>query len=244
MFNNLNHNQGGDEKAVDDIFAETEHPVQTRDIKTQSAGLSAQTNEEDDYSHGNKSQSQKTKMILILALAIIILGVAVYLVYTKLMQSAADNDLVPSEAAQELKTTKEPVVEPPLVVENDNIIVPQSEDLVTPAAGQPIVPEKPPIEIDSDSDGLTDDNEATLKTNPLSADTDGDGLTDYQEVITFNTNPNSIDSDGDGLTDYEEVAVYNSQPLIVDTDGDGYADGEEVKNGYNPAGEGMLGNKY
>lgn len=64
-------------------------------------------------------------------------------------------------------------------------------------------------------------------------DTDGDGLTDEQE-ITLGTNIQSTDSDSDGLFDFEEVKIYKTDPLNADTDGDGYKDGEEVGAGYNP----------
>lgn len=65
--------------------------------------------------------------------------------------------------------------------------------------------------VDSDSDGLSDDEESTL-----------------------GTNPNLIDSDNDGLNDYEEVKIYLTNPLNPDSDGDGYLDGAEVKSGYDP----------
>ena len=39
-----------------------------------------------------------------------------------------------------------------------------------------------PQPVDTDGDGLTDDQEATLGTNPNLADTDGDGLSDALEV--------------------------------------------------------------
>ncbi|MEE8167761.1 MAG: hypothetical protein V3T58_02670 [Candidatus Hydrothermarchaeales archaeon] len=39
----------------------------------------------------------------------------------------------------------------------------------------------PPPPIDTDGDGLTDEQEKLLKTNPYSADTDGDGLMDAQD---------------------------------------------------------------
>lgn len=64
-------------------------------------------------------------------------------------------------------------------------------------------------------------------------DSDGDGLTD-QEEINLGTNINLPDSDNDGLFDYEEVKVYKTDPLNPDTDNDGYKDGEEVKAGYDP----------
>lgn len=71
--------------------------------------------------------------------------------------------------------------------------------------------------VDSDSDGLTDDEEATL-----------------------GTNLQSVDTDNDGLFDREEVKVYHTNPLNPDTDGDGYQDGYEVINHMNPRGAGTL----
>jgi len=64
-------------------------------------------------------------------------------------------------------------------------------------------------------------------------DSDGDGLSDQEESV-LGTNPNLIDSDNDGLSDYEEVTIYFTDPLNPDTDGDGYLDGAEVKAGYDP----------
>lgn len=76
-----------------------------------------------------------------------------------------------------------------------------------------------PIVADADKDGLTDDREAQLKTNPKLADTDGDELSDY-----------------------DEVTIYHTNPLVQDTDGDGFPDGAEVKSGNNPTGPGKLNN--
>lgn len=64
-------------------------------------------------------------------------------------------------------------------------------------------------------------------------DSDNDGLTDDEEV-TLGTNPHLVDSDNDGLPDKEEVKIYQTDPLNPDTDGDSYKDGEEVYAGYNP----------
>lgn len=81
---------------------------------------------------------------------------------------------------------------------------------------------------DSDGDGLTDDEEAKLGTDPFNKDTDGDGLTDGEEVKTYKTNPLNPDSDFDGLKDGEEVLTYKTNPLARDTDNGGVADGHEV----------------
>ncbi len=70
-------------------------------------------------------------------------------------------------------------------------------------------------------------------------DSDGDGLTDQEESIAGSNSLNP-DTDGDGLGDREEVKVYLTDPLDPDTDGDTFLDGQEVVNGYNPRGEGKL----
>ncbi len=81
---------------------------------------------------------------------------------------------------------------------------------------------------DSDGDGLTDDEEAKLGTDPFNKDTDGDGLTDGDEVKVYKTNPLNPDTDFDGLKDGEEVLTYKTNPLERDTDKGGVADGHEV----------------
>jgi serine/threonine protein kinase len=79
---------------------------------------------------------------------------------------------------------------------------------------------------DSDGDGLSDLQEASLGTDPLKADTDGDTLKDNDE-LTYKTDPLNPDSDGDGLNDGGEIG-YGANPLAVDTDGDTLPDGKEV----------------
>ena len=81
---------------------------------------------------------------------------------------------------------------------------------------------------DSDGDGLTDDEEAGLGTDPLNKDTDADGLTDGDEVKVHKTNPLNPDTDFDGLKDGQEVLTYKTNPLDRDTDKGGVADGHEV----------------
>ena len=51
---------------------------------------------------------------------------------------------------------------------------------------------------DDDNDGLTDEEEATLGTNPRRADTDGDGVNDKADAFP-NDETESVDADGDGV---------------------------------------------
>ncbi len=87
---------------------------------------------------------------------------------------------------------------------------------------------------DQDGDGLLDDTETALGTDPLDADSDDDGLDDGDEVNVLATNPLDPDSDDDELSDGDEVATYATDPLDIDSDDDGYSDGEEVVAGSNP----------
>lgn len=88
------------------------------------------------------------------------------------------------------------------------------------------------IAVDSDNDGLSNDDEADLGTDPNVADTDGDGLRDGAEVVSGG-NPLRADTDGDGLLDGAEVA-RGTRLDLPDTDGDGLSDSAEVLLGSNP----------
>lgn len=81
---------------------------------------------------------------------------------------------------------------------------------------------------DTDRDGLTDDFEEKIGTDPNNPDTDGDGLKDGEEVNAYKTDPKNPDTDADGLQDGAEVKTYSTNPLNPDTDGDQLLDGEEV----------------
>lgn len=74
-------------------------------------------------------------------------------------------------------------------------------------------------------------------TTTAAVDTDGDGLSDQRE-LELGTNPKVADTDGDGVSDGDEVLKYGTNPLNPDTDGDGYPDGAEISKGYNPLGPG------
>jgi len=74
--------------------------------------------------------------------------------------------------------------------------------------------------IDSDSDGLGDNEEKSLGTNPKIFDTDGDGLSDFQEVKTTKTNPLNKNTDEDRLDDKDdpEPLKTNSAELKIESE--------------------------
>ena len=85
---------------------------------------------------------------------------------------------------------------------------------------------------DADGDGLTNDDEAELGTDPLDADTDDDGLSDGDEVgedATYDegeeTDPLNADTDGDGVLDGTELGVVEG---VADPDGDGPMEGTDM----------------
>ena len=129
-----------------------------------------------------------------------------------------------------------------------------------PKAASPVTVTSDPAKADTDGDGLSDYEEAKLKTNPTSKDTDGDGLTDYEEVKGFKlrdlttpimTDPTKMDTDNDKRSDGEEAdrvgpimvirmpgkAPYQvfSHPLNADADFDYLVDGDEQTAGTHPA---------
>ncbi len=81
--------------------------------------------------------------------------------------------------------------------------------------------------IDSDGDGLTDEQELALGLNIFFADTDGDGMDDRFEVIHgFNPHDDGdrwLDSDSDGRSNYSEYQD-GTDPNNSDTDSDGVVD--------------------
>jgi hypothetical protein len=87
-----------------------------------------------------------------------------------------------------------------------------------------------PLNNDTDNDGLDDGLEVELGISPVDFDTDDDGLGDGREV-ELGTSALDIDSDDDGLEDGFEVNSFGTDPLIVDTDLDGLSDKEEQNHG-------------
>lgn len=71
---------------------------------------------------------------------------------------------------------------------------------------------KAEYEIDRDLDGIKNEEEARLKTNPDNPDSDGDGILDNDEITIYKTNPLKADTDNDGTSDGRE-ATLGRDPL-------------------------------
>ncbi len=150
--------------------------------------------------------------ILITVLLIVILGGLFggggWFVYTRFIKKS-------STELQNIKNNQTPEVSLPAQSPDNLVTIPTpNENLSGNATDTKLLFGEP---IDSDGDGLTDDREKELITDPTNWDTDHDGLSDY-----------------------DEVTIWKTDPKNQDTDGDTYQDGAEVKNGYNPAGPGKI----
>lgn len=98
--------------------------------------------------------------------------------------------------------------------------------------------------VDSDGDGVADQDEQAIGTDPTLTDTDADGISDGVEVrMGLKPQPGNIDvvrgcsftsdTDGDRLNDCEE-RVLGTDACITDTDGDSAPDLVEFLQGTNP----------
>jgi hypothetical protein len=161
------------------------------------------------------SSAQKLFVLVLLLLGLALVGLGAYFSYQAL-GGPADGQETPAEPGAQ---DQEPGTSPP----SGDRDADQNEEEPEPAAdpepeSEPEdEPSQPEPVLDSDSDGLTDAEEAELGTDPVEPDTDGDGLFDR-----------------------EEVRVYETDPTNPDTDSDGYEDGAEVDAGYDPNGPGKL----
>ena len=81
-------------------------------------------------------------------------------------------------------------------------------------------------QLDTDGDGLTDQYEISIKTDPYNPDSDGDRSWDGVET-QVGSNPLIPDTDADGLMDGSE-ALPCPDPLNPNSDKDGIIDGKDL----------------
>jgi hypothetical protein len=101
--------------------------------------------------------------------------------------------------------------------------------------------------VDSDGDGLADEVENLIGTDPFLQDTDNDGFSDLLEHSLSQSgfdpldptdadckgDNDRFDDDGDGLRNCEEI-FFGTNSRLYDSDNDGFGDGIEVLYGSNP----------
>lgn len=94
-------------------------------------------------------------------------------------------------------------------------------------------------DVDTDGDGLSDEQESVYYTDPNNPDTDGDDFLDSVEINTGhspharNKKMHENDYDSDGLNDLLEIE-FGTDLGLADSDGDGHTDYQEVMKAYDP----------
>jgi len=159
-------------------------------------------------------KNKKFFVIGLIALVVIVVAVGGWFTYAKFFQTN-DQEAAPKNLnTNQVVNTNQNITQPVNTNLSETTMVNTNTDTKVN-----VFPTEPEVDLDSDGDGLTDQEEKDLGTDPESPDTDNDELFDREEVMTFKTDP-----------------------LDADTDGDGYSDGQEVKAGYDPNGPGKLYN--
>jgi hypothetical protein len=211
------------------------------EIVTKHVGLGASSDpsilneDEDDDKKGGKIFT-----IIVVVMVVVIVGLLGFLVYSKFFQPEVEPKIAEEEEETGAKEDSEMEEEAEKEDEKKQEAASEEEDEFLDYVSLVPGEEEPESDFtDEDLEGELINEDTNLK---ATIDSDKDGLTDEEELL-YNTNPLNPDTDGDGLSDYEEVKIYNTDPLNPDTDGDGYLDGEEVNNGYNPNGPGKLSDK-
>ena len=101
-------------------------------------------------------------------------------------------------------------------------------------------------DLDDDNDGVLDNQEIAIKTDPLNSDTDKDKIEDGIDVFPLDKTESrdtdkdgigdnkDLDADNDELTNEEEIYKYGTNPLNQDSDNDELIDKKEIYLGTDP----------
>lgn len=214
---------------VEDMFSGTDNPY-TMPRSGQPMGNIPRYPMKNPNMYGSGFSFGKLLLPMLALVVLVLLGIAGWLSYSYLYsKNSSDlsglntnqapinnevvnpvnsNSAVPSDFPTETTqvSTSAPLVAPP------GVPIPVINSSANPANNQ-IATSSSQMK-DSDSDGLNDEEERRIGTDPLNPDTDSDGLIDFSEV--------------------DSVKGYHTNPLNPDTDGDGFKDGQEVINGFDP----------
>lgn len=223
MFDEVNNNKISE---PEDILAQAEGPVEPVQIKSALANQKlrpvAKSAEKSELEEENLEPeieitppllSRKSVFIIVGVVLILVVGIGAAIVVWRSAKKTPGAVTIPLPA-------NKPTVPP-------SAVSPLPTSPQTPSVAEVTIPLEQPVSAP-----------ATV-TPPQPVDTDGDGLSDEEET-KYGTDIQKNDTDNDELTDYEEIMIWKTNPLNPDTDGDGFNDGLEVKNNYNPLGDGKL----
>jgi len=169
----------------EDIFAEIDKGKNRPPSLEEKKGQPAPQKETMKDIFIEETNKRGIKKVLIFVLIIILFGLA-YLGYMKFKYLEKKQGILPKKESQ-----------------NQPANIPQSSEPGSTPSQKTV--------LDSDKDGLSDEEEKSLGTDPY-----------------------DVDTDKDGLIDRVEIQVYKTDPLKADSDSDGYLDGQEIKFGYDP----------
>ncbi len=190
-----------------------------------------------------RSSSSAPKYILLFVGAVVVLGGLGFLFWEFAIRRPAAKRAanVPQSASpvvQPLVPPPSPSAPAPAVTEPISNVIP---DPTLPSQGSNDVPAPLPTPIVTPPPGTNipfPEQGSPLPQEPApttTVDSDEDGLSDQRE-LELGTDPRNKDTDTDELSDADEVLKYGTNPLDRDTDKDGFIDGKEVQNSYNPRG--------
>ncbi len=156
--------EGTGKKEPEDIFAELD--------KTVPAASSAQP-----IIEAPRRSPIKLIILSILILAVVtLIGGAFWYFFIRPSSVTPESSIAPSSAPAVVPAESEPIVEVPPALPEPPPEIPAPVPIAPPAAA--VASEG----TDTDSDGLTDAEEAIFGTNSVNPDSDGDGFTDGSEV--------------------------------------------------------------